>query len=161
MTIRPTLLPEFYCLPIVSSTYVRSDTFLSYTIFCYSRKRGKNLVNGWKTQSERKKWWSVYLYHKINGEAEFLFCSRFTDKYLRYLFDLNFVISGKVTSLPRVIKYMKRSKYYFHYFSAKHTQSAPLNNFLNMVFFCQYSYIQNLKRYIDFLMFVSHVINTA
>ena len=33
----------------------------------------------------------------------------------------NFVISGKVTSLPKVIKYVKRRKYSFQDFSAKHT----------------------------------------
>ena len=37
------------------------------------------------------------------------------------------LISGKVTSLPKVIKYVKRSKYSFHDFSAKHTPSATLN----------------------------------
>ena len=52
---------------------------------------------------------------------------RFTNKLLRGLFVLNFVISGKVTSLPKVIKYVKRSKYSFHNFSAKHTPSATLN----------------------------------
>ena len=40
---------------------------------------------------------------------------------------LNFVISGKVTSLPKVIKYGKRSEYTFHDFSAKQTPSATLN----------------------------------
>ena len=39
---------------------------------------------------------------------------------------LNFVISGKVTSLPKVIKYVQRSKYSFHDFSAKHKPSATL-----------------------------------
>ena len=38
------------------------------------------------------------------------------------------VISGKVTSLPKVIKYVKRSKYSFNDFSAKHTPSATLTN---------------------------------
>ena len=50
----------------------------------------------------------------------------FTNKLLRGLFVLNFVISGKVTSLPQGIKYVKRSKYSFHDFSAKHTPSATL-----------------------------------
>ena len=50
---------------------------------------------------------------------------------IRGLFVLNFVISGKVTSLPKVIKYVKRSKYSFHDYSfhdfrAKHTPSATL-----------------------------------
>ena len=40
---------------------------------------------------------------------------------------MNFEISGKVISLPKVIKYVKRSKYSFHDFSAKHTPSATLN----------------------------------
>ena len=35
---------------------------------------------------------------------------------------------GKVTSLPRVIGYVKRSKYSFHEFSAKHTPNATLKN---------------------------------
>ena len=43
------------------------------------------------------------------------------------MFVLNFVLSGQVTSLPKVIKYVKRSKYSFHDFSAKHTPSATLN----------------------------------
>ena len=38
---------------------------------------------------------------------------------------LNFVISGKVTSL---IEYVKRSKYSFHDFSAKHAPSATWTN---------------------------------
>ena len=44
------------------------------------------------------------------------------------MFVLNFVISGKVTSLPKVIKYVKRSKYSlkFHDLSAKHTPNATL-----------------------------------
>ena len=42
------------------------------------------------------------------------------------LFVLKFVISGKVSSLPKVIKCMERSIYYFHDFSAKHTPSATL-----------------------------------
>ena len=42
-------------------------------------------------------------------------------------FFFNFVVSGKVTSLPKVIKYMKRSKYCFHDFSAKHMPSATLS----------------------------------
>ena len=37
-----------------------------------------------------------------------------------------FVISGKITSLQKVIKYVKRSKYSFNDFSAKHTPSATL-----------------------------------
>ena len=32
------------------------------------------------------------------------------------------------TSLPKVIKYVKRGKYSFHDFSAKHTPSATLND---------------------------------
>ena len=40
--------------------------------------------------------------------------------HFNWVFVLNFVISGKVTSLPKVIKYVKRSKYSFHDFSAKH-----------------------------------------
>ena len=44
------------------------------------------------------------------------------------MFVLNFVISGKVSSLPKVIKYVKRSKYSFHDFSAKHTPSATLKS---------------------------------
>ena len=51
----------------------------------------------------------------------------FTNELLRGLFVLNFVISGKVTSLPKVIKYVKRSKYSFHDFNANHTPSATLN----------------------------------
>ena len=43
------------------------------------------------------------------------------------MFVLNFVISGKVTSLPKVIKNVKRSKYSFHDFSGIHTPSATLN----------------------------------
>ena len=50
-------------------------------------------------------------------------------KLLRGLFVLNFVIGGKVTSLPKVIKYVKRSKYSFPDFSAKHTPSATLTFF--------------------------------
>ena len=42
------------------------------------------------------------------------------------MFVLNFVISRKVTSLPKVFKYVKRSKYSFHDLSAKHTPSATL-----------------------------------
>ena len=42
------------------------------------------------------------------------------------MFVLNFVISGKVTSLPKVIKYVERSKYSFYDFGAKHTPSATL-----------------------------------
>ena len=42
------------------------------------------------------------------------------------MFVLNFVISGKITSLSKVIKYVKRSKYSFHDFSTKHTPSASL-----------------------------------
>ena len=37
------------------------------------------------------------------------------------LFDLNFVIKGKVISLHMEIKYVKRSKSSFKDFSAKHT----------------------------------------
>ena len=42
-------------------------------------------------------------------------------------FFLDFVISGKTTSLPKVIKYVKRSKYSFHDFSSKHTPIATLS----------------------------------
>ena len=43
------------------------------------------------------------------------------------MFLLNFVINGKVASLPKVIKYVKRSKDSFHDFmSAKHMPCAPL-----------------------------------
>ena len=83
-------------------------------------------VYGWKTQTENTNSGRVYLNHELIGEAVFEFCIRFTDRLLRYLFVLNFVISGKVTSLPKVIKYVKRSKYSFHEFSAKHTPSATL-----------------------------------
>ena len=50
-------------------------------------------------------------------------------KLLRDLFVLNFVISEKVTSLHKVIKYVKRSKYSFHDFSAKHTPCDTLRMF--------------------------------
>ena len=63
---------------------------------------------------------------ELIGEATFKFGIRFTNKLLRGLFVLNFVISGKVTSLNKVMKYVKRSKYSFHDFSAKHTPSATL-----------------------------------
>ena len=35
-------------------------------------------------------------------------------------------MSGKVTSLPKVIKYVKRNKYSFHDVSTKHTPSVSL-----------------------------------
>ena len=35
---------------------------------------------------------------------------QFTDKYLRDLFDVDFVINGKGKSLHKVIKHVKRSK---------------------------------------------------
>ena len=35
-------------------------------------------------------------------------------------------MSRKVTSLPKIIQYVKRSKYSLHDFSAKHTPSATL-----------------------------------
>ena len=54
------------------------------------------------------------------------------------MFVLNFVISGKVTSLAKVIKNVKRSKYSFHYFSAKHTPSATLNFIDVFSLFCNY-----------------------
>ena len=47
-----------------------------------------------------KLWGRVYLYHELIGEAAFEFGIWFTDKLLRYIFVLNFVNSGKVTSLP-------------------------------------------------------------
>ena len=47
---------------------------------------------------------------------------------------LNFIISGKVTSLPKVIKYVKRSKYSFHDFSAKHTPSATLTGVFVIIY---------------------------
>ena len=45
------------------------------------------------------------------------------------VYTVNFVISRKVISLPKVIKYVKRSKYSFHDFSTKHIRHicAPLN----------------------------------
>ena len=43
------------------------------------------------------------------------------------MFVLNFVVSGNVTSSPKVMKFMKRSKYCYHDFSAKHTPSATLS----------------------------------
>ena len=43
------------------------------------------------------------------------------------MFILNFVIRGKVTSLPRVIKYVKEVNLLSTNFSAKHTPSATLN----------------------------------
>ena len=43
----------------------------------------------------------------------------------------NFVISGKVTSLPKVIKFVKKSKKSFHDFSSKQKPSAPLRNEFN------------------------------
>ena len=55
-------------------------------------------VYGWKTQTEITNWWRVYLYHELIGEADFNSV---------FLFVLNFLISGKVTSLPKVIKYVK------------------------------------------------------
>ena len=56
------------------------------------------------------------------------FNSVFTDRLLGCFFVLNFVNSGKVTSLPKVMNYMKRSKYSFYNFSSKHTPSATLTN---------------------------------
>ena len=40
------------------------------------------------------------------------------------MFDLNFVINGKGTSLHKEIKYMNRNKSSFNDFSAKHTSCA-------------------------------------
>ena len=48
-----------------------------------------------------------------------------------HLFVLNFVIRGKVTSLPKVIKYVKRNNYSFHDFSAKHTPRSTLMRFVS------------------------------
>ena len=43
------------------------------------------------------------------------------------MFDLNFfVINGKVTSLNKVIEYVKKSKSSFDDFSTKHTLCEPL-----------------------------------
>ena len=63
----------------------------------------------------------------------------------RDLFVLNFVINGKVISLPKVIRYVKRitGEGSFHNFSPKHTPCAPLNmdevsknNFCNFSIHC-------------------------
>ena len=51
----------------------------------------------------------VYLHHELIGE-----------------FVLNFEISAKVTTLPKVIKYVKSSTYSFHNFNANHMPSATL-----------------------------------
>ena len=40
-----------------------------------------------------------------------------------------------VSYLPKVIKYVKRSKYSFHDFSAKHTPSATLIYYVNAITF--------------------------
>ena len=42
------------------------------------------------------------------------------------MFDLNFVINGKVIYLHKEIKYVKRSESSFDDFSAKHTPCATL-----------------------------------
>ena len=46
----------------------------------------------------------------IIDEAAFLFSIRLTNKLLIDLFVYYFLINGKVTSLPKIIKYFKRSK---------------------------------------------------
>ena len=46
----------------------------------------------------------------------------------RDLFDINFVIKGKVISLHKVIKYEKRTKSIFDDFSAKHMTCEPLTS---------------------------------
>ena len=89
-------------------------------------------VYGWKTQTESTNWGRVYLYLELIGVATFKIGIQFTDKLLRYLFVLNFVMSGKVTSLHKVIKYVKRSKSSFHKFQRKTLPSATLN-FLNLL----------------------------
>ena len=62
----------------------------------------------------------------INRWGAVSFSIWFTGKQLRDLFVLNFVIKGKVISLPKIIKYVKRSKDSFYDFSAKHMPCAPL-----------------------------------
>ena len=85
-------------------------------------------VYGWKTQNESTNWGRVYQYHELISEAAFSFGIGFTDRLLGNWFVLNFVNRGKVISLPKVMKYLKRSKYSFHNFSTKHMPSATLTN---------------------------------
>ena len=58
----------------------------------------------------------IFIYNEL---IEFGF--RFTGKQLRDLFDIHFVINGKVKSLHKVNKYVKKSKSSFDDFSVKHT----------------------------------------
>ena len=60
--------------------------------------------------NESTKWGRGCLYHKLISEAAFQFGIRFTDKSLSDLFDLIFLINGKVISLHKVIKYVNRDK---------------------------------------------------
>ena len=85
-------------------------------------------INGCKTETKSTNMGQVYLYHELIGEAAFEFGIRFTDKWFRDLFVLNFVINRKVIPLhvPKVIKYVKRSKSSLNDFSVKHTLCAPL-----------------------------------
>ena len=51
-----------------------------------------------------------------------------------------------LSPLPKVIKYVKRSKYSFHDFSAKHTASATLNsNKIYMYFILYIFYLLKMK----------------
>ena len=49
------------------------------------------------------------------------------------MFVLSFVISGKVTSLHKIIKYVKRSKYSFHEFQRKTYAKCYFKNFLDKI----------------------------
>ena len=57
-----------------------------------------------KTETESTNWGRVYIYLELNDEAAILFGIRFTDKYLKNLFDIIFVTTGKGVSLHKQIK---------------------------------------------------------
>ena len=84
-------------------------------------------VYKWKTKTESTNWGRVYSYHELIGEVYDL-----QIKKLRDLFDLNFVINGKVIPFHKVIKYMyvKRGSSSFDDFSAKHSLCEPLKHLI-------------------------------
>ena len=79
-------------------------------------------INEWKYKMGRG-----CLYHKLISEAAFQFGIRFTDKSFSDLFDLIFLINGKVISLHRVIKYVNRDKV-FSTISAQHIRLVNLKS---------------------------------